>query len=334
MAWNSHKAFKWLKSASTTPLKHSKAVPRSHAEPCRCKLNGFFPTWVRTVEVDNTELINLECYRELAKKVSGHQIPPHLERKRKVKNIVYLHHQLDTVALNENTEDSLLRTLKEEEKIDDQRRFRSLGFNCHVVGPMVMASSVGTRGSKNLINHEQLDATTRTSGVHKDQWVSTGLDQRKLNQHTGIAEEIGVCLSIRRLLIQLRRVEGGCPRAHTSRHSCRVFPLNQLQVHLHMRGTTGEEVGDGVDRVSHRPDKAGVYGRQELRGSIRIELRGSSEPRSSREPPEIPGLRGSALFLVSSPTCSLLSSTLVATATAAAAVFASELHCKTFYGHL
>jgi hypothetical protein len=47
-----------------------------------------------------------------------------------------------------------------------------------------------------------------------------------------------------------------------------------------------------------RPD----YGRRELRGSIQIELRGSSEPRSFREPLEIPGLRGSALFLVSSAT--------------------------------
>jgi hypothetical protein len=101
-----------------------------------------------------------------------------------------------------------------------------------------------------------------------------------------------------------------------------------------MRGTTGEEVGDEVDRVSRRPDKAGVYSRRELHGSIRIELRGSSEPHSSREPPEIPGLHGSALFLVSSPTCSSLSLTLVATATAAATVFASELHCETFYGHL
>jgi hypothetical protein len=42
-------------------------------------------------------------------------------------------------------------------------------------------------------------------------------------------------------------------------------------------------------------------GRRELRGSIQIELRGSSEPRSSREPPEISRLCGSALFLVSSP---------------------------------
>ncbi|KAJ6493374.1 hypothetical protein C8R45DRAFT_928136 [Mycena sanguinolenta] len=41
-----------------------------------------------------------------------------------------------------------------------------------------------------------------------------------------------------------------------------------------------------------------VYGRRELRGSIQIELRGSSEPRSSRQPPEIPGLRSSALFLL------------------------------------
>jgi hypothetical protein len=62
-------------------------------------------------------IINFECYRELAKKVSGYQIPPHLEQKRKVKNIVYLRHQLDTVALDENAEDSLLRTLKEEEEI-------------------------------------------------------------------------------------------------------------------------------------------------------------------------------------------------------------------------
>ncbi|KAJ7342511.1 hypothetical protein DFH08DRAFT_811590 [Mycena albidolilacea] len=104
-----------------------------YSAPHLADVKDILGNWVRTVEVDNTELINFECYRELAKKVSGYQIPPHLKRKRKVKNIVYLHHQLDAVALDENTEDSLLCTLKEEEEIDDQRRFRSLSFDCHVI---------------------------------------------------------------------------------------------------------------------------------------------------------------------------------------------------------
>ncbi|KAJ7790872.1 hypothetical protein B0H14DRAFT_3161173 [Mycena olivaceomarginata] len=41
------------------------------------------------------------------------------------------------------------------------------------------------------------------------------------------------------------------------------------------------------------------YGRRELRGSIQIELRGSAELCSSRQPPEMPELRGSALGISS-----------------------------------
>lgn len=77
------------------------------------------------------QLINFERYRELANKVPGYQIPPDLERRRKDKNIVYLRHQLDTAVFDEKAEDSLLRTLKEEEDTDYRTRrpqIRSLGL--------------------------------------------------------------------------------------------------------------------------------------------------------------------------------------------------------------
>ncbi|KAJ7822273.1 ras guanine nucleotide exchange factor domain-containing protein [Mycena olivaceomarginata] len=50
-------------------------------------VKNFLANSARIIEVDNMQLINFERYRELANKVPGYQIPPHLERKRKDKNI-------------------------------------------------------------------------------------------------------------------------------------------------------------------------------------------------------------------------------------------------------
>ncbi|KAJ7314951.1 ras guanine nucleotide exchange factor domain-containing protein, partial [Mycena albidolilacea] len=94
-------------------------------------VKNFLANSARIIEVDNMQLINFERYRELANKVPGYQILPHLERKRKDKNIVYLRHQLDKAVFDEKAEDSLLRTLKEEEDTDYWTRrpqIRSLGF--------------------------------------------------------------------------------------------------------------------------------------------------------------------------------------------------------------
>jgi hypothetical protein len=91
----------------------------------------FLANSARIIDVDNKQLINFECYRELANKVPGYQIPPDLERKRRDKNIVYLRHELDTAAFDEKAENSLLSKLKKQEDEDHWTRRsqqRSLGL--------------------------------------------------------------------------------------------------------------------------------------------------------------------------------------------------------------
>jgi hypothetical protein len=92
----------------------------------------FLESSVRTVEVDNIQLINFECYRKLADKLPGYRIPPDLQQHRQDEYIAYLRHQFDTVNFDEETETCRLRKLKKREDADHETRrleIKRLGFS-------------------------------------------------------------------------------------------------------------------------------------------------------------------------------------------------------------